>query len=168
MLYKYQYTNSTDRQQIIDGNANKSLIEEDNIADGNFLVFSDQVIEGGDLGVVKSLKISQINNLYNQKLAEGFTSSAGGTVESFGYTQSDQINFMNAALKVLLKGTTAFPINIYQKNGAAVTLDQAQYSQLVDDIAGFFEPLKEKQHDYITQVNACTTIDAVNAITVVF
>lgn len=41
MIYKYQFQNETEKQNIIKTNKNKILIEEDNITEGNFLIFSD-------------------------------------------------------------------------------------------------------------------------------
>lgn len=41
ILFKIQYTNQTDRQTIIEANVDKILIEEQNITEGNFLIFSD-------------------------------------------------------------------------------------------------------------------------------
>lgn len=41
MIIKIQYTDQTDRQNKIDANKDKILIEEQNIIDGNFLIFSD-------------------------------------------------------------------------------------------------------------------------------
>jgi hypothetical protein len=39
--YKYQYTDDASRTALITANADKVLIEDDNITDGNFLIFSD-------------------------------------------------------------------------------------------------------------------------------
>lgn len=41
MIYKYQYVTQVDRQERIDDNIDKILIEEQNIIEGNFLIFSD-------------------------------------------------------------------------------------------------------------------------------
>lgn len=41
MQYKIQYTNEIDRQLKIDANKDKVLIEEQNITEGNFLIFSN-------------------------------------------------------------------------------------------------------------------------------
>ncbi len=41
MITKIQYTDSTDRQSKIDTNKDKILIEEQNITEGNFLIFTD-------------------------------------------------------------------------------------------------------------------------------
>ncbi|WP_019849833.1 hypothetical protein [Desulfitobacterium sp. PCE1] len=41
MITKIQYTDQINRQEILDANKDKILIEEQNIVEGNFLVFSD-------------------------------------------------------------------------------------------------------------------------------
>jgi len=41
MILKVQFTDSKDRQEKINSNRDKILIEEQNISDGNFLIFSD-------------------------------------------------------------------------------------------------------------------------------
>lgn len=41
MRTKIQYNNLEERQKIIDANQDKILIEEQNIIDGNFLIFTD-------------------------------------------------------------------------------------------------------------------------------
>lgn len=123
---------------------------------------------GASLSQVQQAKIDQINDLYSQKLSVGFTSSATGTALPYGYATTDQMKFMQVALDVLLEGANAFPVTVHPKDGSDVTLNQTQYNQLVLDIAAFAKPLDAKQHSFITQVNACTTIDQVNAITVQF
>ncbi|MDQ7094231.1 hypothetical protein REC12_11585 [Desulfosporosinus sp. PR] len=168
MLTTIQYTDDANKQAIITENTDKILIEIRNLIDGNYLVFSDQKINGDVLSDVQTSKLAQINDLYNQKLAVGFTSSASGTALTYGYAATDQMKFMQVALEVLLSPTTAFPVTVHPKNGSSVTLDQTQYNQLVADIAAFAKPLDAQQHSYITQVNACTTVDQVNAITVQF
>lgn len=41
MLTRIQYTDKVDRQAKIDANADKTLIEDDTITEGNFLTFTD-------------------------------------------------------------------------------------------------------------------------------
>ena len=41
MKYKYQFTDDTSKQSIIDTHSDKYLIEEDHHIDGNYLIFSD-------------------------------------------------------------------------------------------------------------------------------
>lgn len=123
---------------------------------------------GVTLAQVQAVKLAQIADLYNQKLAAGFTSSANGTALIYGYAATDQMKFMQVALEVLLSPTTAFPVTVHPKDGSDVSLTQTQYNQLVADISAFAKPLDAQQHGYITQVNACTTVDAVNSIVVSF
>jgi hypothetical protein len=39
---KVQYNTDTDRQNVLDANKDKFLIEEQNITEGNFLIFTDE------------------------------------------------------------------------------------------------------------------------------
>lgn len=41
MKFKYEYFNDEDRQSIIVKNSDKYIIEEQNITEGNFLIFTD-------------------------------------------------------------------------------------------------------------------------------
>ncbi|MDD4429555.1 MAG: hypothetical protein PHG64_14370 [Paludibacter sp.] len=41
MLRKVQYIDQTDRQAILDTNVNMILVGEENITEGNFLIFTD-------------------------------------------------------------------------------------------------------------------------------
>ena len=58
MLYKIEYIDIADRQIKVVENKNKILIEEQNIKEGNFLIFSDvnplenQLIELKDMQIV--------------------------------------------------------------------------------------------------------------------
>lgn len=54
MTTKIQYTDATDRQTKINANTDKTLVEEQNITEGNFLIFSD----------IKPLE-NQLNDLNN-------------------------------------------------------------------------------------------------------
>lgn len=41
MVTRIQYIDQKDRQNILENNKDKVLIQEDNIIEGNFLIFSD-------------------------------------------------------------------------------------------------------------------------------
>lgn len=41
MLHKFQYDSETERNIIIASNSDKWLVEEQNIVEGNFLIFTD-------------------------------------------------------------------------------------------------------------------------------
>lgn len=45
MDYKFQYDTKAERDNLISQNSTKYLIEEQNISDGNFLIFSDEPIK---------------------------------------------------------------------------------------------------------------------------
>lgn len=42
MLYKFEYKDLEERELIVSQNTDKYLIEEQNIIDGNFLIFSNE------------------------------------------------------------------------------------------------------------------------------
>lgn len=41
MIYNHEYTTQEERENIINSNTDKYLIEERNIKEGNFLIFTD-------------------------------------------------------------------------------------------------------------------------------
>ena len=41
MIFKFQYSTPEERQSVIEANIDKILIEEHNITEGNFLIFTD-------------------------------------------------------------------------------------------------------------------------------
>lgn len=41
MNYKFQFLDDTDKQQIINNNSDKILLEEQHLLEGNFLIFSN-------------------------------------------------------------------------------------------------------------------------------
>jgi hypothetical protein len=45
LRYKIQYENQGERAQILESNKNKFLIEEQNLIEGNYLIFSDSMPE---------------------------------------------------------------------------------------------------------------------------
>jgi|GEM_PF-2182506 len=116
---------------------------------------------------VQQSKLKQIQDLYNQALVSGFTSSTTGTSYIFGYGQSDQMKFMKLMLSVN-GGLTTFPVPIPAKDGTVVIHTQEQYNQLLLNINSFDWNMQNKLHDFINQVNASTTIDEVNALEIAF
>lgn len=45
MIYKYQYNNDSEREAFFSAHKDKHLLEEQNITEGNFLVFTDELPE---------------------------------------------------------------------------------------------------------------------------
>lgn len=122
---------------------------------------------GASFAQVQQAKISQINDLYAQKLTQGFISSATGTPHIFGYGTSDQMKFMRLAIGIM-SGVKQFPVDIPAKDNVIVWHDQSQYQVLMQDIAIFDTTQNTIQHQFIDAVNACTTIEEVNGIVVDF
>lgn len=63
MLYKYEYSTEQERHSILDANTDKFLIEEQNITEGNFLIFS-AVLPKPEIRIVyKDVPEEEINDL---------------------------------------------------------------------------------------------------------
>lgn len=54
MRYKFEYHNIEEKKTIINENANKLLIEEQNITEGNFLIFEDSTAISSEIEIVRS------------------------------------------------------------------------------------------------------------------
>jgi hypothetical protein len=52
--YKYQYMDDDDKQSIIDANADKHLVEQQNLIDGNFLIFADSPLQPPEPGPLET------------------------------------------------------------------------------------------------------------------
>lgn len=79
MKYEFKYTKEEERQKIIEDNKDKYLIEEQNIIEGNFLIFSDEkplppVIPPETVTISKK----EYEDLQNQLLLSVNNSTEGG------------------------------------------------------------------------------------------
>lgn len=64
MKHKYQYFNDSDRENIINANTDKFLVEEQNLTEGNFLVFSET--QEATAPVFVSVELSVLQDLQKQ------------------------------------------------------------------------------------------------------
>lgn len=74
MIIKIQYQNETDRDGIIALNTDKSLIEEQNITEGNFLIFTDTPRVEEQVAQLKEdnlILMDVLATLYEDMLAKG-------------------------------------------------------------------------------------------------
>jgi uncharacterized protein (DUF697 family) len=123
---------------------------------------------GATLADVQASKIAQVQDLYNQKLENGFTSALNGTTYTFRYGQSDQLKFVKLMIGVN-GGLLQFPVNIPDINGTIVVYNtQTDLQQLLKDLSVFDNTTQTELHTLMSQVQACTTVDAVNAIQINF
>lgn len=142
-------------------------IDTKNPIDQTAIIFYTDYPLGTTLDQAKQTKITEINNLYYQKLSDGFTSTILSVEYTFDYGQNARDKFMQLAIEIL-SGKATFPVTVHPKDGSNISLDQTQYNQLVSDIATFAEPLDKKQHDYIVQINNCTTVKQIYDINIAF
>jgi len=138
-----------------------------NPIDETAIVWDTNNAYGASLSEVQTTKIAQIQDLYSQELNLGFTSSASGAPIQFAYGISDQNKFLKL-LVTITAGMVTYPVTVYAKDTTTYSLTQTQVMQLYSDISKFEMGLEGKLHDFINQIQACTTIDEVNAIVVNF
>jgi len=137
-----------------------------NIAD-NTIVWDTANPLGATLADVQMAKLAQIKDLYDKKLEAGFASYATGIAYTFGYGITDQMKFMQLAIGAL-SNIQPFPVDIPAKDNTQVSHTFEQYQALLQDIGVFANTQNVVQHQFIDQVNACSTIEEVNAIVVQF
>ncbi|MHB1651680.1 MAG: DUF4376 domain-containing protein [Desulfitobacteriaceae bacterium] len=112
----------------------------------------------------QAVKIASLQTLFQQTLNTGFSSSANGTPISYGFTDADQTN-LSQELNIVNAGLAALPIQWGAKDGVTiVSLTDAQFKQLCKDANDFKWSLVTKLRTLIGQVQAATTVTAVNAI----
>ena len=86
MLYKYQYNTQEERENIIINNNTLFLKEEQNITEGNFLIFMDTQPQIEIIQVEQPIINSQLKELQNQNLilmdalATLYETVLGGTI----------------------------------------------------------------------------------------
>lgn len=175
--------------RVITLDSNKTVISVKNVGDSYVLQAEDIISDIGDIGQVQQAdgsfitppppvptlsdvqqaKLTQIDDLYNQALAVGFNSSASGSSVKYGYGDSEQKSFDDLST-MDLRGWVTYPFTVYAMDGTPVSItDKTHLNQLFQDIFSFKYPLKLKQHNYISQVNAPgVTIDQINAIVVTY
>lgn len=116
---------------------------------------------------VKKQKISQINNLYYQKLESGFTSSATGSQLVYDFTPKSQDLWKELfiAIDKNFFPDAYFPMSITLKNNNVVHHTKAQLQQIEFDIATWKFPLYQKYQELTTfTIPNCTTVDEVNSV----
>jgi len=115
------------------------------------------------LSEYKVLKNNQIVDNYNIRLLNGFSSNATGNLYIFGYGQSDQMKFMQLIIDVF-NGNVVFPIYVPALDNTLVVHNLEQYQQLIKDISAFAWSAQTKLHELQGEVNACNSIEEIDAI----
>ncbi len=115
------------------------------------------------LAQAKSAQIALIEAGYQATLNAGFTSSANGTAAVYGYQQSD-VQHMNMIASASALGVETWPINYADKAGQIVQLTQAQFASLVTTASQFNWAQINQLRSLVGQVEAATTVSAVQAV----
>lgn len=118
-----------------------------------------------DLADAQTQKKAQLDAMYQQTLASGFTSSANGTNAIYPYRPvPDQLNYNKIATNILL-GKQTYPFNVTDVNGKPQAFTtQVQFEHLATD-AGTFDWAQANQLTKLNgQVDLATTVADVNAI----
>ncbi len=112
----------------------------------------------------QTTKIASLQVSFQQTLNAGFPSLASGTSITYGFSDLDQTN-LSQELNILNAGIAPLPIQWGAKDGVTiVSLTDVQFKQLCKDANDFKWSLITKLRTLIGDVQASTTVDAVNAI----
>lgn len=125
--------------------------------------FSGPVVPVPTLADAQASKITQIESAYNQKLTDGFTSSATGTQYTFRYRAEDILKFLQLDVDVK-DGNAPIPTPIPAKDGTIVYHNLTQYGQLKKDISTFAWAQQNKLHTLTGEAQSATTINALSPI----
>lgn len=79
MRFEYQYSNVAERQSLIDQHSDEYLIEERNVSEGNFLVFTD--VKPTELLLAELQQSAQTTSLKLNALDEKSEIIEGAVVE---------------------------------------------------------------------------------------
>ncbi|GMA50114.1 hypothetical protein GCM10025857_14710 [Alicyclobacillus contaminans] len=115
-------------------------------------------------------KIAELQQSFQSSLLAGFQSSADGSQRTYGFSQTDQQHWdwLRGMVLSAKAGNTAaqnsFPLQVKDTEGNRIKLTVDQADQLCTDAQTFY--LNNYMHwdSLEQQVQAATTVDAVNAI----
>jgi hypothetical protein len=120
----------------------------------------DEVIP---IEVLRSQKLSALNNLYQSTLVGGFVSSATGTPISYKYDQNFQLIYIKWA-NILALDSTKDSV-MFATHDGVVTMTRQQFVQFINDAQQFELELFNKKTDLENQINSAT-IDVLNSIVI--
>jgi hypothetical protein len=116
------------------------------------------------LNEAKAAKIAELNQMCNQTILAGFTSSALGQEYHYPFDGEAQAN-LTGALALLNADPTLTTVEFkVLETGKLVDHTRDQFLQVCKDAFAFKNSMIKKYHDLKDQVEAATTIEEVNAI----
>ncbi|HDR9259632.1 TPA: hypothetical protein QDB21_005654 [Burkholderia vietnamiensis] len=121
------------------------------------------------LATAKESAISALNAACQAAILAGFTSSALGVATFYPTTDTDQRNLQSSALAAAWNvGTAGWQVPLWCEQGAAwayVDHTAQQVQQVNSDWVAFRTSVQQKYAAAMSQVNAATTIEGVQSVT---
>jgi hypothetical protein len=117
------------------------------------------------LAAVKQQTIATLRNGYAQTMLGGFQCTISNTQYTFGWQPDDKTN-LELTQSAVDKGFLTFPILYADIHGNPVTLSsQSDLTAIEQEATKFFNTQHQQLLNLVAQVNAATTVSAVEAIT---
>lgn len=124
---------------------------------------TDQDFQSWWVPCLKDSKIAQLKQKCYETIIAGFTSTASGTQHTYGLDEKDQRN-LNGQLSILMLDNTITSVTWKTLDAGVITLTRDQFMQLCKDAEAFKRSNIEKYWNLVSQVQAATTVDQINAI----
>ncbi|GIM47049.1 hypothetical protein DNHGIG_25980 [Collibacillus ludicampi] len=134
-----------------------------------YMVQNDELVQKPDYAAslledVKARKIAELDQMCNQTILAGFTSSALGAPHQYDFDEEAQRNFAGT-LALLNVDSTITSITWKTVDAGPLTHTRDQFIQLCRDAFNFKDSQIQKYWSKKNQVLQSTTVDQVNAIT---
>lgn len=125
-------------------------------------------VEGADpsflLDRSKKDKKMELEAMMERAVANGFPSSADGTARTYAL-DSASMQKWTGAMTIANAGKMTANLGVKDFNGKRVSLTPPQFQQMASDGFTFFNQMEQKLWDLHDQVDACTDVPSVKAIT---
>lgn len=114
---------------------------------------------------VRSDILLSLYNLYQEKLENGFISSASGTTIQYGYDSNYQLIYSKWA-NVLALDPNRESITFSTPNSTIVTLTRVQFIQFMNDAEQFELGLFNNKMSFEEQIKNASTVDELNTMVI--
>lgn len=129
--------------------------------------FYENINTPSTLEEAKTSKLKEINDACQKEICEGFYSSADGTKKLYEFEIENQTNMLGYATSIMLQQSTGTPlttVSYYAKGEQCHDYTIEQFLQLYREGMTFKTNRIEAYKALKAQVEPCTTIEAVQAI----
>lgn len=177
MLQQLQYKNEEERLALLQDNLDKYLLEERNIEEGNFLVFSDVPNwflelrettatqkynslnkENTPLEKLKSARLEKLKEEYSEAASKGFTSNGN----QFSFNEQDQANFTQQLVLIVAGQTT--DVQWKTQNAGVQIFTTVEFQEIISDAADHKLVQQNKYWDREVLILAAETNEEVDSV----